>query len=174
MYPKPNIARPWFTPSRPAQIFPIPWLAPEVINVLSGLIQPSVFVVEHGSGGSTLWFASRVARVLSIEDDSDWFQAVKAQAPGNVTLILGRRIPILDAPADLILIDGEPIEDRAQWIKQAPLMVRPGGYIILDNYNRPEYAAERNELAEKQDCIWRTMHSPAGTDYCMTEIYKVA
>lgn len=168
MFPK------WYTPSAPGAIKPQPWLAPETIAVLESLLQPSWFVVEHGSGGSTLWFAQRVARVLSIEDSEDWFQAVKAQAPGNVTMILGRRIPLLDVPADLILIDGEPVEERAHWINLAPSMLRRGGYIVLDNYNRPEYADERSELAKRAECFYRVAESPDGTQYCKTEIYRVA
>jgi len=142
---------PWWNRSEATAIVPEPWLHIAVVDYLARLLSPGDTVIEHGSGGSTLWLAARVAKVISVEHDPDWYQVILPRLPQNVTLHLDITgdIPANLPRADLLLIDGEPIESRAQWILCAPALVRPGGIVVLDNANRPEYADERVSLTLK-------------------------
>ena len=160
----------WFKPSKPEDIKPIPWLGKKVIEYLESILTKDMDVLEHGSGGSTLWFASRVKRVTACEHDSAWKTEIQKQAPENVVL-MDARIPEKSVPFDLFLIDGEPIQNRAEWIQWATYLVKPGGWIVLDNANRPEYAKEREELAQKAKLIKR-FDCNNGTQYLVTEFYK--
>ena len=167
----------WWRPSRARDVQPLPWLSPEAVAFLESLLQPDFEVLEHGSGGSTLWFAERVKQVTAYEEDDNWRRAVKEKAPDNVRLfsLTGMRAKfkfIEDAEADLLLIDGDPVEDRAEWLKNAPSLVKPGGYVVLDNANRPEYVKERKELTEYADLIEVCDGNEGGTRYLVTEFYK--
>jgi hypothetical protein len=161
----------WYQRSTPDQIKPLPWLAPRVVAHLESILRPEWHVIEHGSGGSTLWFAERVKFVTSFENDTDWEREVERNTPPNVAVVSG--FPGADRKCDLLLIDGEPVETRAEWIQWANALVRPGGWVVLDNANRPEYATERGWLQsvcenyETFDC------NEANTKYLVTEFYKM-
>ena len=52
----------------------MPWISFTVINLLDKYLKPEMKVFEYGSGGSTLYFAKRVAKVVSIEHNKNWFE----------------------------------------------------------------------------------------------------
>ena len=151
----------WWLPSKPENLQPIPWLSPDATAKLAGLVQPGWRVLEHGSGGSTLWLAARVEHVTAVEDDPDWYQAVSRQMPANVKLMSWSKttVPPRLGRFDLLLIDGS-VPARAAWIKAALRLVKPGGIIVLDNYNRPEYETER--LALQAQCDHTEVHYKVG------------
>lgn len=163
----------WWKPSKPNEIKPIPWLAPRVIKHLESLLTPEMNVIEHGSGGSTLWFAERCKCVMAFENDSDWERQVEIEAsPRKVAVVSGFPNPQIGPQYDLLLIDGEPIEDRKAWINVAPALVKPGGWVVLDNANRPEYATERKWLQGIVES-YKTFDCNEGTAYLVTEFYKM-
>ena len=53
-----------------------PWITFPAMRWLTSYLRPSMSVFEWGSGGSTLFFAQRVARVVSVEYDTAWSAAV--------------------------------------------------------------------------------------------------
>jgi len=64
----------------------VPWLVFSAIAFLEKWVQKNMQVFEYGSGGSTLYFASKAAQVASIEHDANWFghaQKVIQQAGYN-------------------------------------------------------------------------------------------
>lgn len=159
----------WWKPTQNGVVPDGPWLSPEVTGYMEKLLKPEFTVLEHGSGGSTLWFADRVKKVTAVESDLDWFSIVSAKAPANVKMIYhAAGLPKLTGKYDIILIDGEPLEDRGLWLMAAEKYIKPNGIIILDNYNRPEYAAERKKLADAY--IHRSFNAPVGL-YLNTEFY---
>jgi predicted O-methyltransferase YrrM len=137
--------RPWHEPRRPSDIVPLPWLHEDSIARLESIIEPHFRVVEHGAGGSTLWFAERVESVLSVESDLDWYREVKARAPKNVTIVIDTVPPHGITPCDLLFIDGER-DSRPAWAMAAPNIVKTGGFVVFDNCNRPEFAEAREFL----------------------------
>ena len=50
----------------------LPWMTYDAIDFLSKICKPEMNVFEWGSGGSTLFFASRCRHVTSIEHDPTW------------------------------------------------------------------------------------------------------
>lgn len=63
-----------------------PWLTFTAIDFISGKTRPTDRVFEYGGGGSTLFFLSRVAEVVTVEHDPHWFQMlqqeIKSRYPG--------------------------------------------------------------------------------------------
>jgi hypothetical protein len=54
----------------------LPWITFPAMRWLDAYLQPSMAVFEWGAGGSTLFLARRVARVVSVEYDAGWCAAV--------------------------------------------------------------------------------------------------
>lgn len=162
----------WFTPTVPARVKPVPWLSPETTAYLESLLTPEMVVLEHGAGGSTLWLAERVKHVTSVEDDMDWYSVLRKRVPQNVTLLVGCGV-LHVAPVDLLLIDGEPVQDRAKWIDAAMNLVHPGGYVVLDNANRPEYEKERKDFLAQATLIRTVNGNVGGCMHLITEFYKI-
>jgi predicted O-methyltransferase YrrM len=167
----------WWQPSPAGELKPIPWLAPLVIEYLNNLIQPDWEIIEHGSGGSTLWFAERAQSVISFESENKWREIVKEKAPENAIILssspFGFNHDVVLNKCDLLLIDGEPVAFRREWIKEAVNIVRPGGWIVLDNANRPEYKAEREALGKVAELVERFDNNEGSTQYLVTEFYRL-
>ena len=68
-----------------------PFFTPKAIKALDAHLSPEMQVFEWGSGMSTLWFAERVRRVVSVEHDSKWYRRTAEEITKrdlrNVTLI---------------------------------------------------------------------------------------
>lgn len=135
-----------------------PWVAPAAVRFLRARLRRDHFVLEWGSGGSTLWFASRAARVLSIESDPRWFESVsKRVRDRGLHNVEVRYCPwsqsqyppgdfragadsdyvrtVHDLPADScdwVIVDG--VWREACTIEALP-KVKPGGYLLIDNTN---------------------------------------
>lgn len=56
-----------------------PWLAFVSIEFLKRVLSDEMKVFEYGSGGSTLFWASRTAEVVSVEHDKKWFDRMSAE-----------------------------------------------------------------------------------------------
>jgi hypothetical protein len=72
--------------------------------MLERVVQPHFRVFEYGAGNSSLWWASRVAEVVSVEHDAAWAELVQSRAPANLTVVSKP----FGAPADAdrrVLID---------------------------------------------------------------------
>jgi len=162
----------WFHPSTPQNIQPTPWLHPDAVAYLGKIVYPEFKVMEFGAGGSTLWFSARVRTVVSFEKDSRWAEAVRKFGVENV-VISDMDVIEPTRAADLLFIDGIPVEDRAKWLTSAPEIVRDGGWIVLDNANRPEYATEREELKKNADLIHTVDGNAGKTRYLVTEFWRV-
>lgn len=118
---------------------PIPWFTYPSIDFITQLDLRDLSVFEYGCGFSTLFWAKRAKRVVSLETDRKWFDEISSLKPSNVELIFGsrdvidyvRRIEDL-GHFDIIVIDG-PGESRLSCAQLAPNYVTGNGFIILDN-----------------------------------------
>jgi predicted O-methyltransferase YrrM len=165
--------RPWYAPRGADEIVPVPWLHPSATAYLESLLRPDMRVLEHGAGGSTLWFAERVKKVVTFEHDQRWIDKIMALAPVNVTVYIDYYTSILKVPTyDLFFIDGAR-EGRGFCLDTAHLKVKPGGYVVLDNANRPEYAAERKAFAEHATLLARFDNNIPQSKYFITEFWKL-
>lgn len=51
----------------------LPWLTYPAIQLLERTVKPTDKVFEFGGGGSTLFWADRVAEIVTVEHDAPWF-----------------------------------------------------------------------------------------------------
>lgn len=167
----------WWQRSNPEEIQPFPWISPKAIEFLESILKPDFEVVEHGSGGSTLWLADRVKKVNAFENNDAWRKKIEAFGKDNIYVYYPDinftvQDNLFSMNFDLLFIDGEPVEDRRYWIKNAPSIVKHGGWVVLDNANRPEYADMRQWLAHQSEEVVTIDGNEAGTKYLVTEFYR--
>lgn len=120
-----------------------PWLTPAAVDLLDSTLNTRDVGLEIGSGRSTIWFAKRLAYLISLETSARWFRAVQEETAGcgNVDLRLvpdpEDLITAIDelpvASLDFCLIDGAE-RDRAA-IAALPKM-RPNGLFVVDDIER--------------------------------------
>ena len=123
-----------------AQGNPLPWITYPAIDFLTQLDLREKSVFEWGAGQSTLFWATRVTKIVSVETEPEWYQYLDKSALRNCELILSKREPGLYATIiekylegfDIILIDG-PGDFRPACSRAAIGYLKAGGIIILDN-----------------------------------------
>jgi predicted O-methyltransferase YrrM len=137
-----------------------PWIVPAAIGWLRRRIRSDWSILELGSGRSTGWFARRAGRVLSFEDDECWHGRTRGRL-GELGLVNVdfRLMTIEDLPSevaallddafDLVVVDFLEARSvtRVEVVKPAMKKVRPGGYLLLDDSDRPGYAPAYDLLA---------------------------
>jgi hypothetical protein len=115
-----------------------PWITFPAIRFLESFLRPDMRVYEYGSGGSTLFFADRVSKVISVEHNSLWSQQVTKQI---------QRYGYTNSQILLIPADREPVSD----IKDPS---DPGAYFSSDGHYYSQYAMSIREYpAEFFDVI---------------------
>ncbi len=137
-----------------------PWIVPAAVGWLGRRIRPDWAVLELGSGRSTVWFARRAGSVISFEDNEYWYPRTRERLDEagleNVELRLKEveRFPqevaaLADGSFDLVVVDflEAPAVTRIDALKPAMKRVRPGGYLLLDDSDRPGYADAYELLA---------------------------
>ena len=122
-----------------------PWLTPGAIMALELLLTKDFKVLELGSGGSTVFWASRCKSVRSFETDAQWWYKVGpfVEKYGNARLTHGDMYRILDeikaepdGHYDLALSDSSPYQsDRLALTNAIVPKIRPGGWLVIDNYD---------------------------------------
>jgi hypothetical protein len=118
---------------------PVPWFTYPAIDFLSQLDLSEKRVFEYGAGFSTLYWALRAKKVVSIESDPAWYEKVRREAPSNCDVILSSRDVeeysgqiCRYGQFDVIVVDGTG-ESRPACCELALAHVRAGGIVILDN-----------------------------------------
>jgi hypothetical protein len=130
-----------------------PWLVPASIGWLRRRIRSDWTVLELGAGRSTPWFARRAGRVISLEDNEFWHGWVGDQLEGTGLANVDLRLrPVEEFPPevdsledeafDLVVLDflEAPAVSRIDVLNPTTKKVRPGGYLLLDDSDRPGYA----------------------------------
>lgn len=124
----------------------VPWFAVALTRFLERNITKETDILEIGAGGSTVWLAKRAKSIRSYEHDSRWYALVQSKLKdtglGNCELIHDPNYPELGIKEnsrefDMIIIDGR---GRVKSIKTTYQLLRPGGYLMLDDSERTRYA----------------------------------
>ena len=105
-------------------------------------------LLEFGSGGSTLFFAKRCARVVSLEADRNWYERLRKEVPDNVELFWRVGDAFYDrndawGKFDVVVID---TMERNRLAEVAISYCSQTGVIIWDDTERPEYVSGISEL----------------------------
>ncbi len=160
----------------------LPWITFRAIDWLGEFLRPGMSAFEYGAGGSTLFLAARVRRLVSVEHDPAYHREVAARIGGSLRarcelllrepqpcgetdrefasvqaryrgVCFGSYVKSIDAYADRSF-DLVLVDGRARLacIRRALAKVAPGGAIMLDNSDRPAYADAGRLLAGLERC----------------------
>ena len=138
-----------------------PWISRDAIDRLDELLRPEMIAIEWGSGASTLWYASRVKEVHTIEHDDAWAQRLRTHLgvfkKGKIFLhhvpptlrgseeymgVGGKyyedysSAPGAPDKADAIFVDGRA---RNACLRTAVRKLTRGGILVLDDASRSRY-----------------------------------
>lgn len=148
-----------------------PWLTAASIKLIEEFLDADKTGFEWGSGESTVWFAKRVRKLISIEHNDQWHRRVlgiiEESGITNVDYRLvsvengcseyAQQIVKGEQKFDFVLVDGEC---RGACFAEAAQCLRPGGYLVLDNadleYNVPELESEKFRIIRTDNGVWRT------------------
>ena len=135
---------------------PIPWFSYPFIDFLTPRLSKELTVFEFGSGNSTLFFAKKVKKIISVEHNKDWYQIVEKTKPGNVDLIITKSdssedyleyIIDMKEVVDVIIIDGL---HRIDCLKVGVEKLSDKGVIVLDDSERDEYKVGIDFVLQKE------------------------
>ncbi|MGD8853552.1 MAG: SAM-dependent methyltransferase [Gammaproteobacteria bacterium] len=133
---------------------PIPWYTYPAIEYIKQLDVSEKTIFEYGSGNSTMFWAHRCQKVISIENKRMWYEKIKGQLPNNVEyLCLENKKEYIEAIGrysnefDIIIIDGNY---RFECASVARNRLSHDGFIILDN---SDWREKTSELLRKSDLI---------------------
>jgi len=152
----------------------IPMMSYGLIEYLMGLDLSSFEVLELGGGHSTEFWAQRVRSVVTLETDSGWANSLKSRALANVEVRTTRADTIageICAPGrtfDIVVVDISG--NRYRCAKAALRVLRPGGFILLDN---AEWYPNTAELLRTADLIQVDFHDfrPLRWYRCSTSLF---
>lgn len=158
----------------------IPWITFRAMDWLDAYLKPGMTVFEYGAGGSTLYFSTRVARVISVEHDAGFFGVVRSllqqRGLSNCTLQLHEPVPCETSSRtfasfqpkysgmcfDVKAIDEFPdayfdlvlVDGRARLacVERSAQKIKPGGALVLDNTDRPAYA-RAYDIMRTAECL---------------------
>jgi hypothetical protein len=187
-------------PGRSALADEVPMMTFDAIGWLRAYLRPEMHVFEYGSGGSTVFFTRRVERLVSVEHDPEWYMRIRDRigkiASERFTYVLqppeqGSEAGIgstddryrgmnfasyvrtidgfPDAAFDLVSVDGRA---RSACLTQAVRKVKSGGFVLLDNSDRDEYAPAMNELDRFRRIDFRGL-TPYSTDIGQTSVWEI-
>ena len=166
----------------------LPWFSYGAIDFLENFLRPEMRVFEFGSGGSTIFFARRCARVESVEDDPAWATRVRERMArlglSNVAIV---ECPFdFNKPAgfgdsqylsqvregsfDVIVVDGadNDYSIRPQCFEVAQDHVNAGGIIVVDDSWRYRQLRETHRAHRLE--VFETV-GPARYGVTSTDIY---
>ena len=132
---------------------PIPWYTYPAIEYLSQFDYSDKQILEFGCGFSSLFWAKRAKKVISIEDNLNWFDKWKKEFDEpNLDIRWRDEGEIYEQAAfednikyDVIVVDGKR---RFQCADAAVKVLNKGGMIILDDSDRINTSQEYVKAVE--------------------------
>jgi len=124
---------------------PLPWVTYSFIDFIKTRLNSEMRIFEFGSGSSTLFYAKRVKRVVSVEHDEAWYNKIVKSKAENAEMIFSKlerggayskKAVEVGEQFDIIIVDGR---DRVNCCKNSIAALAPGGVIVLDDSERKEY-----------------------------------
>lgn len=129
---------------------PFPWYTRPCLEWLNQQSLLHKHVWEYGMGDSTEWYDKKGAWTRGVDSNSLYSQRSKF---GMYEKTLYRYITAIEinGPYDIVVIDGD---FRDECTKFALEFLKPGGYLIIDNYKQPSVQADwplTEKLIEEMD-----------------------
>jgi predicted O-methyltransferase YrrM len=162
-----------------------PWLVPDSIPFIEGLLRPGMRGLEWGAGRSTLWLARQGLTLVSIEGRRAWHDEVqgllKQSGFSDVAQMVLVDVPrdydvdpaTIDAYAaapqrfvppafDFILVDGH---FRTACLRRVPSLLAPGGILVVDN-------AETSDVRSFIEQLRPYRIGDFDNGICITQVYR--
>lgn len=126
---------------------PIPWINYPMQHFLTPRLPAHISILEFGSGNSTLYWATKVKQVITVEHDSSWSNYIRSKFSGisNIQLLTAEAnekyetAPVsLNKKFQLIIIDGIR---RIECAHCAIELLSEDGCILFDDTLFSEYKA---------------------------------
>jgi hypothetical protein len=134
---------------------PIPWYSYPATEYIQQLDLSDKAIFEYGSGNSTLFWSTRCRRLVSIDDNVQWYNKVKGKLPPNVEYHLCEEkeeyvnsICQSRNKFDIVIVDGS---HRYECSLKAIQNLKKDGFIILDNsdwFDKSSKAFRNSNLIE--------------------------
>jgi hypothetical protein len=132
----------------------LPWYSYAAIDFLNDWLKPEMSAFEWGCGGSTLFLARRVSKLVSMEDDAAWAERTRlslgqhglnhvdvrhcpvGEETGEVFKATAYCQAVCETNYDFIAVDG--VTDwngskRPDCFVLAEKQIKPGGIILVDD-----------------------------------------
>lgn len=116
-----------------------PWYSFEMLDELKKWDTSNWNIFEYGGGLSTLWWRDKSKNVVSIDSSKNWCEKMDL-------IYVTDKDKYIEYPLeysrknyikfDCIIIDGEPVSWRDNCMHYAIQCIKPGGYIIIDNWKQ--------------------------------------
>jgi predicted O-methyltransferase YrrM len=130
----------------------LPWVTYAFIDFIKPRLNNTLSVFEYGSGSSTIFYARRVRKVISVEHDRSWYNKIVNVKPLNAEMIFtelhpngeySKKAASLPEKFDIIIVDGR---DRVNCCKHSVKALSPTGVLVLDDSERSHYLEARTYL----------------------------
>ena len=127
----------------------LPWVTYSFIDFIKGRLTKELSVFEYGSGSSTIFYAKRVAKVVSVEHDQDWFNKIVNTKPGNAEMLFvnlekngeyAKKAALTGNKYDIVIVDGR---DRVNCCIHSVEALTQKGVVVLDDSERDFYNEAR-------------------------------
>ena len=118
-----------------------PWITRDALALLDDMLRPGDRGLEFGAGGTTAWFAERIAHLDSVEGFGRWYQPLRDELD---------RLGVTNVDLHLVSADDlgyETPEHRDAYVNVAPDL-EPGslGLVFVDGEYRDECAVRGLDL----------------------------
>lgn len=155
----------------PANGLVFPWYTKPFLDELVTWDLSDKVVFEYGCGASTLWWAKKCKKLYGAENNREYFLKVAEYVWPKVNISHEADMnsfvcsPLQWMPIfDIIIIDGSPDEWRDDCVKPAIECLKPGGKLIIDNWEQPSVwmpSTETKELLKNYPCkIYKQPNHP--------------
>ena len=85
---------------------PIPWYSFQAIEYLNSKLKKTDIIFEFGCGSSTLYFQSRVKKIISLETNENWFNIITTKIANEKKLLASKNLFKKDNVEIYLLKDG--------------------------------------------------------------------
>lgn len=180
----------------------VPWMTIPAVDFLDKYCQPSLKVLEFGSGASTLFFSRKGCQVFSIEHNKDWFLMMKEMIEKNRIYNVSLELfepTISDSSLKIVsskdsnylgrdysnyvnsvksfednFFDLIIIDGRARvaCFESSISKLKDGGYLVFDNGDRAEYLSALNQINEFEVLSEYTV-TMFDLSFSQTNIYQI-
>jgi hypothetical protein len=123
---------------------PYPWYTRTCLLWLEYLDLKEKWIWEYGAGDSTMWYRAKGAHAFGVDSDYEYHRKYNVHWGDNQQRYV-EIIKIVDILYDIIIIDGDY---RDQCTEHALGKLKPGGYLIIDNFEQPSVEIDWTKTKE--------------------------